>query len=114
MSAGVRIKNRRLELGLSQRKLGQRCNISGSAVAQWESEQTNLSSDSLMLVAKALETTPEWIMTGESRSSQVANDRKFSKFVDDNLHYLSDEQRQDIEKLINHAKERQEILKKYE
>ena len=114
MSPGERIKKRRIELGLSQRKLGQRCNISGSAVAQWESGQTNLSSDSLMQVAKAMETTPEWIMSGETRRTQGASDRKFSKFIDDNIQHLSDEQRNDIETLINHAKERQAILKKYE
>lgn len=113
MEPGDRVKARRGELGLSQRKLGERCGISGSAIAQWESGQTKLSSESLMLVAKALETTPEWIMSGESKQSTAAADRKFVQMVNENLSFLDEEERADIEALIEGARKRKEILDKY-
>ena len=114
MSIGLRIKTRRAELGLSQRALAKKCQISGSSVALWESDQTEPSGKNLMQAAKALETTPEWITTGETKISHQASDRRFSKFIDDNMKFLNEDQRKDIEKLIEHAREREEILKKYE
>lgn len=114
MSIGQRIKKLRGELGLSQRALGKKCNISDSSVALWETGQTEPKGQNLMKVAKVLKTTPEWLSSGETRAAHAASDRKFSQFIDDNVQFLSDEQRDDIEKLVEHARERHEILKKYE
>lgn len=66
-----------------------------------------------MKAARALKITPEWIMNGETKQATSAADRQFIDWVTENLPYLSEEEREDIETLIQHAKERRAILEKY-
>jgi transcriptional regulator with XRE-family HTH domain len=110
MTIGERIKTRRNELKLSQRKLGGKCNVTGASVSLWESGETEPSGETLLLLADALDRSPEWIMNGDSKQSIAADDQRFVDFVKENIHHLDDERRSDIKKLIDLAKERANIL----
>ena len=56
---GNRIRERRLELGLSQEKLGGKIGSDQSVVSYWESGRTEPKVFTAILLAKALETTVE-------------------------------------------------------
>lgn len=78
---GDRIRDRRLELGMTARELARQCEISSPSVSDWENDQTRMiDGANLLKAAKALQTTPEWIMTGKgardlSQSQQLSTYR---------------------------------------
>ncbi|CAK0768915.1 HTH-type transcriptional regulator, cell division transcriptional repressor [Gammaproteobacteria bacterium] len=63
MNIGEKIRQRRVELGLSQTALAKKIGIKGAAVSLWETGGTKtLKGDNLLKVAKALEVSPEWLI----------------------------------------------------
>ena len=59
---GLRIMERRKELGLSQQQLAERMGLkSKSTICKIEKGEDNLTAPTIMRYAKALETTPELI-----------------------------------------------------
>ncbi len=75
MTTGSRIKQRRLELGLSADDLGKRINKNRATIYRYESNDIeNLPTTVIPLLAKALETTPAYIMGWEIFSDEdIAN-----------------------------------------
>ena len=59
-----RVRLRRKELGLTQAQLAMRAGVPQSTIAQIENGR-NKSSTSLLELAAALETTPEFLINGE-------------------------------------------------
>lgn len=63
MSIGSRIRQRRIELGLSQDELAHRLGYkSRSSINKIELGQHNLTQSKILAIANALETTPSYIM----------------------------------------------------
>ena len=63
MAIGERIKQRRLELGLSQEELANRLgNKSRASVSTVENNKEDLTTDRIRKYAEALETTPAYLM----------------------------------------------------
>lgn len=63
---GKNIRRRRIELGLSQEELAERCGFkSKSSINKMESGAQGLPQSKIVAVAKALETTPGYIMGWE-------------------------------------------------
>lgn len=62
-SFGERVRQRRLELGLSQEELGKRTNLSQQAITKIE--KRNNGSKYITKLASALNVSPEWLETGE-------------------------------------------------
>lgn len=112
-TSGERIKKRRKELKMSLAELGKQCNVSRVAVGYWEIGQNRIGGENLVRVAEALKVTPEWIINGDNKKTQKAEDVKFAEWVIENIHHLSESERNDIELLINHARARREITNKY-
>ena len=66
MTIGERIKQRRLELGLSQEELAKRLgNKSRASVCTVEKDREDLTTDRIRKYAEALETTPSYLMGWE-------------------------------------------------
>lgn len=62
-TTGERIKNRRLELNMTQEELAEKAGYtSRSTIAKLESEDRNLSQPKIKALADALKTTPGYIM----------------------------------------------------
>lgn len=112
-TSGERIKQRRKELKMSQAVLGKQCGITHVAVGLWESGQNRIGGENLVRAANALGVTPEWIINGDSKKTQKAVDQKFAEWVMENIHHLTEGERNDIELLISHAKARRAIVDKY-
>ena len=69
MTIGQRIKQRRIELGLSQEQLAHRLgNKSRASVCTVENDKEDLTSDRIRKYAEALETTPAYIMGWEDEN----------------------------------------------
>ncbi|CNI38354.1 helix-turn-helix domain-containing protein [Yersinia mollaretii] len=64
-TVGGRIKFRRRQLKLTQKDIAEYVGISASAVTQWESDATGLSSESLLKLSSLLECSPEWLLSGK-------------------------------------------------
>lgn len=62
---GERIKFRRRQLKMTQRDVAERVGISASAVTQWESDSTGVSSESLLKLSSVLRCSPQWLLLGE-------------------------------------------------
>lgn len=59
------LKNRRLQLGLTQKQVADRVGVSEATVSRWESgDIANMRRDRIAGLADALRTTPDFIMTG--------------------------------------------------
>jgi phage repressor protein C with HTH and peptisase S24 domain len=62
---GTRIAQRRKELGMSVAELARQCSLRAPSVHDWEKGKTKtIEGPNLMSVAAALQTTPEWILSG--------------------------------------------------
>ena len=65
MQIGERIQQLRKQKGLSQEELGEQVGVSRQAVSKWESGQSMPEADKLILLRECLETTTDYILTGE-------------------------------------------------
>lgn len=78
MTAGERIKERRLELGLSQDELARRLGLKGtysrSTISKLERLGNNITTDRIREVAKALECTPAYLMGWETATPETKAD----------------------------------------
>lgn len=81
---GERIKQRRLELGMSQDELAMKLGFSSrSSICKIESNARNLTQQKIKAIADALETTPDYIMGWTNSSkSELEN---IIKSLDDSL-----------------------------
>lgn len=76
MTVGERIKNRRIELRMSQEELAMRVGCkSKSSVCKMETKDNNPTMDTVKLYAKALETTPAYLMGWEVEDAPVPDTR---------------------------------------
>lgn len=57
-----RLKDLRLEKGLSQRQLGKLVNISHNAIAQWESESRIPNAEMVVTLAKFFSVTTDYLL----------------------------------------------------
>ena len=74
MEFGEKMKALRLELGLTLEEVGRRVGVGKSTVRKWESGQiANMRRDKIALVAKALNTTPAYLM-GWDESGDESDD----------------------------------------
>ena len=60
-----RIFNRLDELNMTQQEFSNRTGINPSTISEWKKNGTNPSSDKIMAICRALEITPEQLLTGE-------------------------------------------------
>ncbi len=65
MNLATRILRARKEKKLSQQGLGDLTGVSRSALAQWETQASSPSLDSLRKMAEILEVSFEWLATGQ-------------------------------------------------
>lgn len=62
MLRGDRVKHRRLQLGLTQEELATRANTDQRRISKYENEQSGASGEKLGDLARALETTTDYLL----------------------------------------------------
>lgn len=77
MDIGEKIKQRRLELGLTLEEVGSMVGVSKSTVMKWETGYIeNMKRDKIALLAKALRKSPLWVMGIEDLDNAVESRTK--------------------------------------
>ncbi|PTA90383.1 hypothetical protein C9415_22520 [Kluyvera sp. Nf5] len=66
---GVRIKERRLELHMTQKTLASAVDVSMAAVSLWEKGESIPSSSRIEALASALKCSVKWLLVGEEMST---------------------------------------------
>lgn len=72
-SIGTRIKARRKELGLTQLQIKELTEISTGTLSDIENANALPSTPSLIKLSEVLDCSIDWILTGNSRSSETIN-----------------------------------------
>lgn len=74
---GDRLKERRKELKLTQQDVADSVSVSKTAVVFWEKGENIPKHESLLLLANALQTTPEWLLKGgDTQKAAPASSRQ--------------------------------------
>jgi len=95
---GARILERRKALRLSQEELAERADISKQTVSRAENAQRELGARNLFKIAKALEVSPDYLLTGEySESDALLLSQRAANLTPHQFTYLEDFIRKFIE-----------------
>ena len=111
MEIGMRIKNRRKELGMSAEKLGELLGKNRATIFRYENGYIeNLPLEIIEPIAKALRTTPQYLMGWEEEQQKndfiaeaVLKMRSNSTFMTavENLYKLDDDKLESINQMLN-------------
>jgi transcriptional regulator with XRE-family HTH domain len=71
-TVGERIKKRRMELGWTQDQLSQKAGISKSFLSELENGKRSVSADNLLDIARVLNRSLDFLMTGEEPEAEPA------------------------------------------
>ncbi len=74
LTVGARIRARRLLRGLTQDQLAAACEVSRSAVAQWETDRAGQLRGNISRIASALEISVEHLLHGERLDANLSGD----------------------------------------
>jgi transcriptional regulator with XRE-family HTH domain len=108
MDIHKRIKQRRLELGMTQEQLAKAVGMGGAQAAQkWESGWSAPTRSRMPIVAKVLQVTEEWLVTGREYDQSISP--KHHAWLE-LLDYLSED---DIAEFTAMIKERQARNKRF-
>lgn len=95
MDIKKKLKNRRLELGLTMEDVGKAVGVSKSTVSKWESGHIeNMRRDKIALYAKTLDVSPEFIMgldeDFDDKTSDPIKEKKEAarQYMQDELHRI--------------------------
>lgn len=88
MTIGERIKNLRMEKGLSQIELAEKIKVSKQTLYKYENNIiTNIPSDKIESIAKVLDTTPSMIMGWEAHMTDIANKMDYENLISIYTHF---------------------------
>ncbi len=64
MTISERIFERLEHLSITQKEFAERAGIQQSTISEWKKNKTNPSSDKILAICRALDVTPEWLLSG--------------------------------------------------
>ena len=74
MTISERIFERLEQLSMTQKEFAQKTGIQQSTISEWKKNKTNPSSDKILAICKALEVSPEWLLSGvDPAASRMKN-----------------------------------------
>lgn len=88
MTIGENIRHIRKEKGITQKELGERLNMTQSAIGQFENNKTSPKKDTIEKIASALSVKPSELMKGvwetldKKHSDEIENTVKHLEFID--------------------------------
>lgn len=105
---GDRIKERRLELNLTQEKVGELLGVSKVTIHKYESNSINIPSDRIEYLAKILNTTPAYLMGWEESPQDTSDLDEELLVLARNAKTLTKDQLQAIKRTIDAFKKSNE------
>ena len=88
---GVRLKRLRSSKKITQQKLADAIGVSKTSVIYWEKDENVPKHESLMALAKILDTTPGWLTSGENAPAIKDKDFHGASVYDENTPVDDDE-----------------------
>ena len=73
MTISDRIFERLQQLSISQKEFARKAGIQQSTISEWKKNKTNPSSDKILAICKALDVTPEWLLSGVDPAASFGN-----------------------------------------
>ena len=64
MTISERIFERLRQLSMTQKEFAEETGILQSTISEWKKKKTNPSSDKILAICKALDVSPEWLLSG--------------------------------------------------
>lgn len=64
MTISDRVFERLKQLSMTQKEFAKKAGIQQSTISEWKKNKTNPSSDKILAICKALDVTPEWLLSG--------------------------------------------------
>ena len=77
MTISERIFERLKQLSMSQKEFAENTGILQSTISEWKKNKTNPSSDKILVICRALDVTPEWLLSGIDPASSRGNNHVF-------------------------------------
>ena len=84
MKANEVIRMRRLDLGLTQKEVADRCGVTEATVSRWESgDIKNMRRDNIAILAHVLDVPPSVLMDWEEYDAEMMERKKLAKELSD-------------------------------
>ena len=64
MTISERIFERLGQLSMTQKEFAEKAGIQQSTISEWKKNKTNPASDKILAICKALDVSPEWLLSG--------------------------------------------------
>ncbi|MDQ1316657.1 MAG: hypothetical protein QG588_305 [Candidatus Poribacteria bacterium] len=112
MSVGERIKNRRIELGISQTQLAKKASLTSASISQFESGSRKPSFDVISKLALALEVNTDYLLGNNyEKEISVTIEPEYAEMISI-IKELSEENKKLLLDFLEFAKYRNEKQKK--
>lgn len=73
MTISERIFERLKQISMTQREFAEKAGIQQSTISEWKKNKTNPSSDKILSICRALDVTPEWLLSGVDPAASRAD-----------------------------------------
>ena len=83
MTISERIFERLKQLSMTQKEFAEKTGIQQSTINEWKKNKTNPSSDKILSICRALDVTPQWLLSGvDPAASRGKNQRYYVVDID--------------------------------
>ena len=77
MTISERIIERLKQLSMTQKEFAKKAGIQESTISEWKKNRTNPSSDKILAICRALDVSPEWLLSGVEPHGHRGNPREW-------------------------------------
>ena len=77
MTISERIIERLKQLSMTQKEFAKKAGIQESTISEWKKNRTNPSSDKILAICKALDVSPEWLLSGVDPAASRGKNQKY-------------------------------------
>ena len=77
MTISDRIFERLYQLSMSQKEFAEKAGVQQSTISEWKKNKTNPSSDKILSICKALDVSPEWLLSGVDPAASRGKNQEY-------------------------------------
>ncbi len=77
MTISDRIFERLEQISMSQKEFAELAGIKQSTISEWKKNQTNPSSDKILGICRALDVSPEWLLSGVDPAASRGKNQEY-------------------------------------
>ena len=77
MTISERIFERLKQISMTQREFAERAGVRQSTISEWKKNRTNPSSDKILAICRALDVSPEWLLSGVDPAASRGKNQEY-------------------------------------